>query len=201
VSRIRLDPQRLGVGDVMVAGASLVLMIGIYLPWFEFGSRSTGYFSFDATAVRSWMVITFFIALAIVVYLVVRVVVDRFWLPLPHWFILLGAGGVNLVLTVACFAKKATGVSWDIGAYLSVLAAVTAVVGALVRRSEHMASAAGDNSHHGQPRRRLIDPVVPMSPRDINPPRRGREVGCAACGGQSSSTKSVCESCGQPRRG
>jgi len=201
VSRIRFDPKRLGVGDVMVAGASLVLIIGIYLPWFEFGSRSTGYFSFDATAVRSWMVVTFVIALAIVVYLLVRVMAGGFWLPLPHWFILLGACGANLVLTAACFAKKATGVSWDVGAYVSVLAAVTAVVGALVRRSEQAVRAATADSRHGRVRRRPLDPMVPMSPRDINPPGRGGGVGCGACGGRSPSTNNVCDSCGQPLRG
>ncbi len=132
MARIRFDVRRLGVGDVMVAGASLVLAIGIHLPWFEFGSRSTGYFSFDATAVRSWMNVTFVVAVAIVVYLLVKMTVGGFRLPLPQWFILLGACGVNLVLTVACFAKKATGVSWDVGAYLSVVAAVTAVVGAVI---------------------------------------------------------------------
>lgn len=200
MARIRFDGKRLGVGDVMVASASLVLMIGIYLPWFEFGSRATGYFSFDATAVRSWMDVTFIIALSVVLYLLVKVMVGEFWLPVPHRFILLGACGANLVLTAACFAKKATGVSWDVGAYVSVLAAVTAVVGALVRRSEHTVVPLGGASLH----RRVLplpDPVVPMSPRGVKAPGRGGKVGCATCGRQSPSTNSFCDSCGQPLRG
>jgi hypothetical protein len=201
VSRIRFDRRRLGVGDVIVAGASLVLMIGIYLPWFEFGSKATGYFSFDATAVRSWMDATFIIALSIVVYLSVRVTVGEFWSPLPHWFILLGASGVNLVLTVACFAKKASGVSWDVGAYLSVLAAITAVAGALVRRSERGAGAGGASSSHHGGLRRPRDPVVPMSPRQVNAPGHPSSVGCATCGRLSPRTTSVCASCGRPLHG
>ena len=205
MSRIRFDGRRLGIGDAMVAGASLVLAIGIYLPWFEFGSTASGYFSFDATAVRSWMDVTFVIAVAIVVYLLVKVTVGGFWLPLPHWLILLGACGVNLVLTVACFAKKATGVSWDVGAYLSVVAALTAVVGAVVaavvRRGEHAVIPAGAHTPPRRALRRARDPVVPMSPRDVNPPVHGATVRCAACGGQSPSTNSLCDSCGRPLRG
>ncbi|MDR3648925.1 MAG: hypothetical protein P4L20_07545, partial [Acidimicrobiales bacterium] len=56
---------RPGPGDLIVGGACIALMIGIFLPWFEFGSAPTGYFSFASTALRSWMYLTFFIALGV----------------------------------------------------------------------------------------------------------------------------------------
>src|ERR1700733_3346835 len=45
-ARIAPENKRANVGDLTVAVSSLVLMIGIFLPWFEFGDPATGYYSF-----------------------------------------------------------------------------------------------------------------------------------------------------------
>ena len=124
------------LGDLVVGGACIALMIGIFLPWFEFGSTLTGYFSFASIALRSWMYLAFFIALAVVGLLVLETIVPGFRPPLEHWLVFL-ACGANLVLTAVCFAKKAVGLDWDVGAYLSLVAAVAAALGALARRSRH----------------------------------------------------------------
>jgi len=130
---------RPGPGDLIVGGACIALMIGIFLPWFEFGSAPTGYFSFASTALRSWMYLTFFIALGVFGLLVLEAMFPGFRLPLEHWLVLL-ACGVNLLLTLVCFAKKAVGLTWDVGAYLSLAAAVAAAVGAVLRPSRHAAT-------------------------------------------------------------
>jgi drug/metabolite transporter (DMT)-like permease len=117
-------------------------MIGIFLPWFEFGSTLTGYFSFASTALRSWMYLTFFSALAVVCLLVLERIVPGFRPPLEHWLVFL-ACTANLLLTAVCFAKKAAGLDWDTGAYLSLVAATVAPFGALVRRSRPATNVSG----------------------------------------------------------
>jgi hypothetical protein len=133
---IRFDTKRLGIGDVMAGGGCLALAIGVFLPWFEFGSRGTGYFSFDATAVRSWMYLSVVVALVVVDYLLVTAMAGRLRLPVPHRLFLVGACGADLTLTVVCFATKAPGLSWDVGAYVSLVAASVALLGALIRTIE-----------------------------------------------------------------
>jgi hypothetical protein len=177
VARIRFDTRRLGVGDVVAGIASVALMVGIFLPWFEFGSRATGYFSFDATALRSWMYLPFVLALAVVISLLVTAMAGRSRLPGPHRLLLLGACGADLVLTVACFAKKAPGLSWDVGAYVSLVAACVALVGAVVRSVERVA------------------------PRRIDPPPSRSQIHCRSCGQANARVDALCDSCGQPLDG
>jgi hypothetical protein len=132
-SRIDIGPLR---GGELVAGvASVVLVIGVFLPWFRFGSRATGYFSFSATALRTWMYLPCVISLGVVGCVVMKAMWHRrrapvrYW-PVLYWMALGGACSANLVLTVGCFVKKAQGLSWDVGAYLSLVAAAAALVGA-----------------------------------------------------------------------
>jgi len=122
---------RLGPGDLFVGGACVALMVGIFLPWFEFGSADTGYYSFDSTALRSWMYLAFFAALAVVAVLVLEGAVAWFRLPLWRWLVLTACAG-SLLLTAVCFANKAVGLSWDVGAYVSLVAAVAATSSAAV---------------------------------------------------------------------
>ncbi len=116
----------------MAGGASLALMIGIFLPWFDFGSAGTGYFSFSATALRTWMYLVLVITLGVIACLVVKALRRRHRWPLLHWLILVGACGTDLVITLGCFVTKSVGLGWGYGAYLSLVAAVAAVAGAIV---------------------------------------------------------------------
>ena len=154
---------RLGGANLVVGGASVALMIGIFLPWFEFGSDVTGYFSFDSVAVRSWMYLAFFTALAIVGLVVLKAIFPRLRLPLERVVVLL-ACGANLLLTLVCFAKKAVGLNWDVGAYLSLVAATVALVAAAVAAT--MATAAAVTRRH----RHL--PVAPGALWGGQPPHR-----------------------------
>jgi hypothetical protein len=129
---IRFDIKRLTLGDRIAGGASLALLIGIFLPWFDFGSAETGYFSFSATALRTWMYLVLVITLGLVAYLVVKALRRRRGWPIVHWLILVGACGADLVISLGCFVTKTVGVRWDYGAYLSLVAAVAALAGAVV---------------------------------------------------------------------
>jgi hypothetical protein len=135
MARIRFDISRLGIGELVVGGANLVLMIGVFLPWFDFGSPATGDFSFDATAVRRWMYLPLVASLVIVVYLAVKATFGEAPLPRLQSLIVLGACDASLLLTLVCFAKKGAGVNWDYGAYVSLVAAIAAVVGAIMALS------------------------------------------------------------------
>lgn len=130
-ARIRFDRKRLGVGDLTVAVSSVVLMIGIFLPWFEFGDTVTGYYSFNAADLRTWMYIPFFVSLAVIGSVVAKAMRSRPWSPRLLSLSLVGACGADLVLTLGCFVKRSPGLSWDFGAYLSIVAAVTALAGAM----------------------------------------------------------------------
>ncbi len=137
----------LGGANLVVGGASVALMIGIFLPWFEFGSDATGYFSFDSVAVRSWMYLAFVVGLAIVGLVVLKAIFPRLRLPLERVVVLL-ACGANLLLTVVCFAKKAVGLNWDVGAYLSLVAATVALAAAAVAATMATAAAVTRRRRH-----------------------------------------------------
>jgi hypothetical protein len=165
-------------------------MIGIHLPWFDFGSPGTGYFSFSATSLRSWMYLPFLGALAIVVYLVLKAVVRDFRLPVPHRLALVAVTGADLLLTAVCFAKKEIGVQWDVGAYVSLVAAAVAVAGALAPRRGPTRSDARRGAH-------LFSPSVPASPRPFVAPRLRSSMRCATCGEPNPIANSICQSCGR----
>jgi len=140
MARTRFDIKRLGIGDLVVGGANLALMIGVFLPWFDFGTATTGHFSFDATAVRRWMYLPSLASLLIVVYLVIKATLGEAPMPRLQSLVVMAACDASLLLTLACFAKKGVGVNWDYGAYVSLVAAIAAVIGAIMAlsRSQRM---------------------------------------------------------------
>jgi hypothetical protein len=144
MAKIRLDIKRLGIGDLTVAGTSVAIMIGVFLPWYEFGDPAVGYYHFSAADLRTWMYVPCFVSLAVVGSVVAKATQRRSRSPLLLAVLVAGACGADLVLTLGCFVKKAPGLRWDYGAYVSVaaasVAAVTAaavVVGAAVRVHDH----------------------------------------------------------------
>jgi hypothetical protein len=156
-ARISFDRKRLGAGDLTVAASSVVLMIGIFLPWFEFGDTVTGYYSFNAADLRTWMYIPFFVSLAVTGSVVAKAMRTRPWSPRLFSLILVGACGADLVLTVGCFVKRSPGVSWDFGAYLSTVAAVTALAGAMMSTSAAFAPPGGSKTRRNRTRTVHID--------------------------------------------
>ena len=134
----RLRTKRLSLGDRIVGVASVAFVIGILLPWFEFGSTATGTFSFSVTVVRSWMYVPFVVSFVVAGSIAVRARRHRTRRTLVHWALLVGACGVNLVLTLACIVRRSPGLRLDIGAYLCVVAATAALVGAVMTRRDEV---------------------------------------------------------------
>jgi hypothetical protein len=135
---IRFEPSRLGTGDFIAGAASVLLFISLFLPWFSVNLGVLG-ISVSASAnglYHGWMYITLLLCIAIVGYLIVRAMWSGLRVPLPHWQLLAGATGLNLILTVIAFLDKPTTTSWSYGAFVGIVAGVGALVGSVFRAQQ-----------------------------------------------------------------
>lgn len=132
----RFDAARWTTADRIAGGATLVLLISLFLPWFSV-SASFGNFtsssSVDALTAHGYLYLVLLLALAMLGYLVLSAGLDtRPALPLGHEQILGGAAAVNLLLVgIGMLIMPGGGsslvkVSWDFGAFLGLAAAVVA---------------------------------------------------------------------------
>jgi hypothetical protein len=131
------DAKRLTRDDQIVGGASLLLLISVFLPWYtaSFGGNSA---SLSGTSGHGFLWIVFILALAVVVYVILKAGFETlpFSLPLSPEQLLLGLTGVNLVLVLIAFLlKPGTGatfinvsVGWGFGAFVGLICAIVAVV-------------------------------------------------------------------------
>lgn len=151
--------QRLGTGDFVAGGTTIFLLITLFLPWYSGNITSAGgSISASISALSSnaggWRYLILILCLAIVGYLFARTIWENPKLPLPHWQLLAVATGLNAVLVLIAFiAKPSAGglfgslsisVSWAFGAFLGIIAAIGAVVGAYLRSKEPETVPAGD---------------------------------------------------------
>ena len=136
--RASWDFSRLTSADKIVAGATLVTMISIWLPWFSgrytaLGQTSTG--SVSGTGDHGWLWLEFIVALVVLAYLASRAAWDQppFRLPVAHETALIAATGLQFLLIVIGFLAMPSSdgiagftVSWDFGAFLALIASVVA---------------------------------------------------------------------------
>jgi hypothetical protein len=121
------DARRWTVTDRVTGGASLVLLVSLFLPWF---GTDGGFFSVSVDGMwHGYMVIDLILAAAILVYLVLRAGLGS--LPAGLSFtaagqLLAGAAGLNLLLAAISFATRPAGTSWQYGAYIGLAAAIVA---------------------------------------------------------------------------
>ena len=129
----RLDLKRLTRNDRIVGAATAVFLISLFLPWF---SSNAGIYSGSVNGLwHGYMYIDLIIALAILVYLVLRAGLDElpFRLPVGPDQALLAVTGVMLLLAVVSFVFKPTGggvvsIGWGFGAFVGLAAAIVAAV-------------------------------------------------------------------------
>jgi hypothetical protein len=132
-----LDLKRLTRDDQIVGGATLVLFISLFLPWFSVSVKGFGG-TFASGSVNGlyhgYMYIDLILALAILAFLVMRAGFDQlpFRLPVSPEQALLAATGLNLLLALISFVFKPAGgfgvsVGWGIGAFIGLIAAIAAV--------------------------------------------------------------------------
>lgn len=124
------DAKRWVQTDQIVGGATLVLFISLFLPWF---SVSASIFTVSVDGLwHGWMYLTLILCLAILAYLVMTAGFETmpFKLPMAHERLLLIGTGINFVLTLLAFVLKpggyTSGVGWSYGAFVGLIAAVVA---------------------------------------------------------------------------
>jgi hypothetical protein len=124
---VQFDLGRLTAADRAIGGASLLALITLFLPWFGFSEPGYSYSQGGITA-HAYLGIALLADLVIVGYLVMRACweVLPVKLPVAHAPLLLVATGLQLLIVLIAFLFKPTGLSWEIGAYLALLAAVAA---------------------------------------------------------------------------
>jgi hypothetical protein len=124
----RLDLRRLSRADQIVGGASLVVLISLFLPWFGFSTLGAS-ISATGTTAHGYLVLVVITALLIPGYLLLRSGWGEFPFPLPvaHEALLLTGTGVQFLLVLIGFLDRpAAGLRWETGAYLAVAAAALA---------------------------------------------------------------------------
>jgi hypothetical protein len=124
------DARRWTLNDKLVGGASFVVLISLFLPWFTVGNGVS--ISWTGIGAHGWLWLVIIISVVILGYLLLAALYQElpFRLPVPRDLVLLGAAGLNLLLVFIAFVLKpyaAFGVGWGIGAILALVAAIVAV--------------------------------------------------------------------------
>jgi hypothetical protein len=125
-SSFKFDAKRWSQTDRIVAIATFVLFVSLFLSWF-----GAGVYLYNVTVDGLWhgyMYITLIVSLAIMGYLALVAGMETlpFKLPASHAQLLLVATGLNFVLTLVSFLTKPSGTSWQYGAYIGLIAAFVA---------------------------------------------------------------------------
>ncbi len=133
---VNFDHNRLDRVDKIVAGATFITMISIWLPWFSISwGNSTfqvaGSASISGTTGHGWLWLEFFVALLLIAYLTARAAWDRlpFTMPVAHAPLLIVGTSLQLLLVLIAFIDipyGSDGVGWDWGAFIALLAALAA---------------------------------------------------------------------------
>jgi hypothetical protein len=124
----RFDLRRLSRADQAVGGASLVVLIALFLPWFGFSALGAR-ISVSGTTAHGYLVLVVITALLIAGYLLLRSGWGEFPFPLPigHETLLLAGTSVQFLLVLVGFLDvPLAGLGWEIGAYLAVITAALA---------------------------------------------------------------------------
>ncbi len=132
---VNFDLTRLATVDKIVAGATLVTMISLWLPWFSatYLGRTGG--SISGTSDHGWLWLEFILALALLVYLAARAAWAQlpFSLPVSHERLLMGATALQFLLILIGFLAvpstdgiQGISISWDFGAFLALIGSIVA---------------------------------------------------------------------------
>jgi hypothetical protein len=131
--QVKFDLASLGHVDRLVGGATLVLFISLFLPWFSINFGGIiGTASASGLTAHGYLYIVLILSLAILGFLVAEAL--GLWkLPdtagISRDQILLIATAINFVLVLLAFLLKpgGSGVGWDWGAFVGLIAAIVAL--------------------------------------------------------------------------
>jgi hypothetical protein len=131
---VRFDLARLTKVDRIIAGATFVTMISIWLPWFK-ASYAGVSGSASGTHVHGWLWLEFLLALALLAYLGARAAWETLpvRVPVAHELLLAAATGLQFLLIVIAFLARPSSdglagyhISWGFGAFLGLVASIVA---------------------------------------------------------------------------
>jgi tryptophan-rich sensory protein len=134
VQGFNFDVARLSQADRIAGGASAVLLVSLFLPWF---TASAGPFGGSASGVTAhgYLWVVFLLCLGIVAFLVLEAGFTEIdsRLPVGREMILLVATGLNLLLVLIAFFVRPNGfgivsIGWGFGAFVGLIAAIAACV-------------------------------------------------------------------------
>jgi hypothetical protein len=127
-TQFSFDAKRWTRSDQIVGGATLVMLISLFLPWF---TASDAFISVSVNGLwHGWEYITLIVGLAMIAYLVLRAGFRDLQVKLPfgHDQLLLAGASVNVVLVLLGFLiRPASGFGWTFGAFIGLIAAIVAV--------------------------------------------------------------------------
>ncbi len=132
VGPFQFDLKRLTRVDQIVAGATLIAMISIWLPWYSVSlGAGAGTYSFSGTGLHGWLWLEFVVALFLLAYLIMRAgwAEPPLRLPVAHAPVLLVGTGLQLLLILIAFADIPygnEGMGWGWAAFIGFLAALAA---------------------------------------------------------------------------
>jgi len=128
----RPDLRRLSRADQAAGSASLVVLVSLFLPWFGIGGLGA---NISGTTAHDYFLLVVILVVLICAYLLLRSGWEEFPVSLPvrHEPLLLAGVSLQFLLVIIGFSDvPAPGLSREIGAYLALIASVTAV-GPVVR--------------------------------------------------------------------
>jgi hypothetical protein len=132
----RFDASRWTRADRITGGASLLLLVSLFLPWYGVSLLGISAEA-DGVTAHGYLYLVMIVCLAIVGYLGA---VGGYGelpvaLPLSHRQRLLAASGLNAAIVLLAFLVKPAATGWRFGAFVG-LAAALAAVAVQARRSE-----------------------------------------------------------------
>ena len=147
-SGFNFDITRWQRAEQITGGATLLLIISLFLPWFTASVSSTiaGHTISDSASAsgataHGYLWLVFFIGLAVLAVLIIQAGFARFPINLPFGVpaLLVGLTGVNLLLVLVAFLiKPGTGgvdtaglsvsIGWGLGAFIGLICAIAAFV-------------------------------------------------------------------------
>ena len=129
IPAFKFDAARWSLADRIAGIASIVLFISLFLSWFGItviGITVTA----SGLSAHGYLYIVMILCILIVAYLVLRAGWDElpFGPSIPHLTVMLVATIVNLVLVFIGFIFKpgGSGVGWEFGAFIALIAAIAA---------------------------------------------------------------------------
>jgi hypothetical protein len=129
-SEFRLNLRRLSRAEQVTGAASMIVLVALFLPWFGFSELGAS-ITVSGTTAHSYLVVVVITALLMTGYLLLRCGWDELpvRLPVAPEVLLLVGAGVQLALVLFGFLDMPlSGLGWEIGAYLALIAAVAAAV-------------------------------------------------------------------------